>query len=118
MLSRLTGNLTTLLARGAVHLDEPGFITLVLRETEAAQGGMVQVTLRVDQWCPACSGKQPSASCNRCGGKRKVQELFSAWLAVPPGVNEEEQLIPSAELPGMVERVRFRVSLGKHVRSI
>jgi molecular chaperone DnaJ len=118
MLSRLTGNLTTLLARGAVHLDETGFITLVLRETEAAQGGMVQVTLRVDQWCPACSGKQPSEPCGRCDGKRKVQELFSAWLAVPPGVNDGEELIPSAELPGMVERVRFRVSLRKHDRSV
>jgi hypothetical protein len=40
-----------------------------------------------------------------------VRELFSAWLAVPPGVTEGEVLAPSVELPGMVTPVRFRVRI-------
>jgi hypothetical protein len=41
-----------------------------------------------------------------------VEELFSAWLAVRPGAADGEVLAPSAELPGMVEPVRFRVKVG------
>ena len=112
MLSRLTGSLVSLLARGAAHLDEPGYVTLVLNQSEANQGGMVQVSLRVEVWCPECAArKRPPTGCARCEGKGTVEELFSAWLAVPPGVNTGEVLTPSAELPGMVEPVRFRVQV-------
>jgi hypothetical protein len=38
-----------------------------------------------------------------------VQELYAAWLGVPPGVTAGEELKPSAVLDGMVETVRFRV---------
>jgi hypothetical protein len=38
-----------------------------------------------------------------------VDDLFSAWLAVPAGVLDGEILPPSAYLPGMVTRVLFRV---------
>jgi molecular chaperone DnaJ len=111
MLSRICGPLTTLIACGAARIDEPGFITLLLREDEAAQGGMATVSLPVDLWCPDCAAQGPSAECERCGGKRTVRELFSAWLAVPPGVTTGEVLAPSVELPGMVSPVRFRVRL-------
>jgi hypothetical protein len=40
-----------------------------------------------------------------------IEELFSAWLAVPPGVTDGEILPPSALLPGMLNRVLFRVRL-------
>jgi DnaJ-class molecular chaperone len=112
MLSRLTGRLTALVARGAAHLDEPGFITLVLSDAEAAQGGMATVSMNVELWCPDCAGRgRASAGCARCGGRRTVDETFSAWLAVPPGVTAGEVLTPSVELPGMVEPVRFRVRM-------
>ncbi|HWE96522.1 MAG TPA: DnaJ domain-containing protein [Tepidisphaeraceae bacterium] len=111
MLSRLSGSLSTLLACGAARLDEPGFITLVLGEAEAAQGGMAMISMPVELWCPVCATADRSAACPRCGGSRVVQELFSAWLAVPPGAVGGETLTPSAELPGMVEPMRFRVRL-------
>lgn len=111
MLSRLSGSLASLIACGVARLDEPGFITLMLREAEAAQGGMVTISMHVDLWCPACAAQPRSAGCARCGGTRTVDELFSAWLAVPPGVTAGEVLAPSVELPGMVEPVRFRVRL-------
>lgn len=109
MLSRLSGPLHALLACGVAQLDESDFITLVLSEGEAAQGGMATVAMRVDVWCPDCTARGQSAACARCGGASTVEELFSAWLAVPPGVASGEVLVPSVELPGMVEPVRFRV---------
>jgi len=111
MLSRLCGPIDLLFISGAVRLDEPGYITLALRPEEAAQGGMITISMYVDLWCPACGGgrTRPAAGCRRCAGAGTVEELFSAWLAVPPGVGAGEVLVPSAELPGMVERVRFRV---------
>jgi DnaJ-class molecular chaperone len=115
MLSRLCGNLNSLLARGAARYeddDAPGVISLVLRESEAAQGGMAMIALRIDLWCPDCAAKgRPPAGCARCEGSRTVDELFSAWLAIPPGVAEGELLAPTVELPGMIEPVRFRVRM-------
>jgi molecular chaperone DnaJ len=108
---RLSGPLASLIACGAARLDEPGFITLVFREDEAAQGGMVTVSLHVELWCPDCAAQERSIECMRCGGRRMVRELFSAWLAVPPGVTAGEVLAPTVELPGMVTPVRFRVRL-------
>jgi molecular chaperone DnaJ len=112
LLQRISGSLSSLLACGAVrHDDEPGSFTLVLREDEAAQGGMATVSMRIDLWCPDCEGKERSAGCASCGGKRTVSELYSAWLSVPPGVTNGDVLTPSVELPGMVTPVRFRVRL-------
>jgi hypothetical protein len=111
MLSRLSGSLTSLLACGAARLDEPDLITLVLRADEAAQGGMATISMRVELWCPDCAAPERSAGCARCGGRRTVDELFSAWLAVPPGATAGEVLAPSVDLPGMIEPVRFRVRL-------
>ena len=106
-MKRLSGALTSLLARGAAHLDEPGFVTLVLSEGEAAQGGMAMVSMHVDVRCASCAAK----GCARCEGKGVVDELFSAWLAVRPGARDGDVLAPSAELPGMVEPARFRVRM-------
>jgi DnaJ-class molecular chaperone len=88
----------------------------VLRADEAARGGMISVSMHVELWCPNCAApghaaQARSARCARCGGTRTVEELYSAWLAVVPGVTAGELLTPSAELPGMVEPVRFRVRL-------
>ena len=122
MISRLCKHLSALITTGAARIDDDdaaGFVTLVLRDDEAAQGGMICIPMNVDLWCPQCAAaaaRSPSAArtavCPRCGGTRTVPELFSAWLAVPPGVTSGEVLTPSVELPGMVDPVRFRV----HVR--
>jgi hypothetical protein len=112
MLSRLCGAVNLLQARGAVEIDEPGVVTLVLSQREAALGGMISLSMWVDLWCPACAAKGlPAAGCAKCGGGRTVRELYAAWLGVPPGVTEGEELRPSAFLDGMVERVRFRVRM-------
>ena len=116
MLGRLCTHLSTLIACGAAEIEDDGVITLVLRDDEAAQGGMATIPMNVEVWCPQCCAQgrattQRSANCVRCGGTRTVEELYAAWLAIPPGVAEGEVLIPSAELPGMVSPVRFRVRL-------
>lgn len=112
MLSRVCGSINLLLMSGALRFDEPGYITLVLRASEAGQGGMVTISMRVEVWCPECVAKRRApVGCARCRGSGVVEELFSAWLAVPPGVEDGEVLTPSAELPGMVEPVRFRVRI-------
>jgi hypothetical protein len=116
MLQRLCGPLTTLIACGAARREEPGYITLLLREEEAAQGGMATVSMPVELRCPDCEGQEVFEACERCEGKRTVRELFSAWLAVPPGVTESEVLAPSVELPGMVAPVRFRVRIHGQAR--
>jgi DnaJ-class molecular chaperone len=71
---------------------------------------MVTVAMRVPVRCQACAA-DANCPCHRCAGTRVVDELFSAWLAVPPGVNDGEILPPSAYLPGMMQRVLFRVRL-------
>ena len=109
MLRRLCGHLSMLLARGAAHLDEPGYITLLLSPTEAAQGGMATISLQVDLHCPDCAKHTAPTTCLRCRGRRTIEELYSAWLAIRPGAVDGETLIPSADLPGMVQPVRVRV---------
>ena len=99
------------------HAPLPKDLVWRSKEVEAAIArsneilGVYSVSLRVDLWCPDCAAIETSAGCERCDGKRTVRELFSAWLAVPPGVTAGEVLAPSVELPGMVEPVRFRVQL-------
>ena len=43
--------------------------------------------------------------------KGTTDELFSAWLTIPPGVQDGTMLAPSAQLPGVVRPVTFRVRL-------
>jgi molecular chaperone DnaJ len=110
MLSRLTGSLDALLACGAARRAEGGTIDLFLNSQEAAQGGMVAISMRVPVRCPACDAGE-AAPCVRCGARRTIDELFSAWLAVRPGVADGALLAPSALLRGMVRPVSFRVRI-------
>jgi hypothetical protein len=107
MLDRLSGNIKGLLACGFARHAGNDIIELFLTANEAATGGMVTIAMRVPVRCEACAGA-PSAPCARCGGKRTLDDLFSAWLAIPAGVNDGEILPPSALLPGMIHRVLFR----------
>jgi DnaJ-class molecular chaperone len=111
MLSRLTGSLDALLACGIARRAEADVIELFLSPQEAAQGGMVKISMRVPVRCPACDAAE-AAACARCGARRTIDELFSAWLAVPPGVADGALLAPSALLRGMVRPVSFRIRLG------
>jgi len=88
-------------------------IELFLNPDGAATGGMVTIPMRVPVRCQSCA-TAPSAPCDRCGGRRTVDDLFTAWLAVPAGVQDGEILPPSALLPGMINRVLFRVRLAGH----
>ena len=93
MLRRLSGPLNILLMSGAARHAESGVIELLVNQQEAAQGGMVTISMRV----PVQSSKGI------------VDELFSAWLAIPAGVADGTTLTPSALLPGMIRPPAFRV---------
>lgn len=108
MLSRLTGSLDALLASGSARRAEAGVVELFLNAGEAAQGGMVSVSMRVKVRCKECDASAP-AECLHCGGSGTTDELFSAWLAVRPGVADGAMLAPSAQLPGVVRPVAFRL---------
>jgi len=110
LLHRLSGPLNALLACGFARLASGGVIELYPNGSEATEGGMVAIAMTVVVHCPLCSGYADSAgNCARCGGRRTIAELFSAWLAIPPGVTDGTVLHPSAVLPGMVQPVSFRV---------
>jgi DnaJ-class molecular chaperone len=100
--------LNALLASGVARRAEGGTIELFFNVQEAAQGGMVTISLRVPIRCPTCDGRV-AASCGHCEGRGIRDKLFSAWLAVPPGVADGATLAPSALLRGMVRPVSFRV---------
>ena len=109
MLQRLSGPLNALLACGVARRAEDGVIELFLDAQEVAEGGMVTISMRVPVRCPACAA-DAAGSCARCGTRRTVDELFSAWLAVRPGI--ADGAVPSLRAaPGMVRRVSFRVRL-------
>lgn len=110
MLSRLTGPLNALLARRVARHAEDHVIELFLEPDEAAQGGMIQIAMRVPVRCAGCAA-EPSAPCASCDDRRVVEDVFSAWLAVPPDAPDGTVLLPSARLPGMIDPVAFRVRL-------
>ena len=91
MLHRLCGPLATLVGLGVARV-EGDVVELQLNDEEAREGGMVSISMRV----PVRQGE------------RVVEELFSAWLAVPPGVADGAALRPSALLRGMVRTPEFR----------
>ena len=109
MLSRLSGSLRALLSGGIARRAEGDLIELLLNAQEAAQGGMITISMRVPIRCPECAAAV--ASCPRCEGRGIIDELFSAWLAVPPEVTEGAILVPSELLSGMVRPVRFRMRI-------
>lgn len=110
MLSRLSGPLNALLACGVARRAEDDVIELLLAAEEATQGGTVTIAMRVQVHCPACA-EDPAGPCVHCGSRRTVEELFSAWLSVPPEVTAGTILTPSVQLRGVVHPVRFRVRL-------
>lgn len=110
LLQRLSGSLNTLLACGVARRADDDVIELFLNAQEAEAGGMVTISMRVPIYCEACAANA-KASCDVCEGMRTVDELFSAWLAVRPGVVDGAVLTPSALLPGMVRPVSFRMRL-------
>lgn len=107
MIHRLSGHLDSLLACGAVRLASDDVVELLLNEAEASEGGMVTIAMRVPVRCPACA-TDTAGPCATCGTARTIDELFSAWLAVPPDVTDGTLLKPSALLQGMLRPVSFR----------
>jgi molecular chaperone DnaJ len=105
MLTRLSGPLNSLLACGVARRIDGSVIELFLNATEASQGGMITISMRVPVRCPQCAGRV--VPCAKCGGRGTCDELFSAWLAVPPEIADGTELLPSELLPGMLQPVRF-----------
>lgn len=110
MLSRLSGPLNALFACGVARRAEDDVIELLLGAKDAEQGGVATIAMRVAAHCSECAG-DTSVECGRCGSQRTTEELFSAWLSVPPGVEDGTILLPSVQLRGAVKPVRFRVRL-------
>jgi hypothetical protein len=110
LLRRLSGALGTLIAQGTARRAEGDVIELRVDPQEASDGGMVSISMPVLVRCPSCA-PDATGPCARCSTRRTVEELFSAWLAVPPGASDGHLLTPSALLPGMLRPVRFRVRL-------
>jgi len=108
LLQRLSGPLNSLLACGVARRAEEDVIELFVTAEEASQGGMVTISMRVLVRCPRCAADS-TAACAHCGAQRTVEELFSAWLALPPEVAEGTVLAPSVLLRGMIRPVSFRV---------
>jgi molecular chaperone DnaJ len=110
MIERLSGPLAGLLATGAARYAGPDVLELFLSREEAAIGGMITIAMRVPVDCPACM-PEPVGPCDLCGSTRMVEDLFSAWLAVSPGIADGTVLHPSALLKGMVRPVSFRMRI-------
>ncbi len=93
LLRRLSGPLDALLARGIARVADDGAIELTLADTEVRDGGMAVISMRVLVRA----------------GSETIEDVFSAWLAIRPGVADGAAIAPSAQLPGVIEPVRFRV---------
>jgi hypothetical protein len=85
-------------------------IELYLVDEEAETGGMASISMRVPVRCPAGVANH-SQWCLRCRGQGTVDELFTAWLAIRPGVTGGTILEPSVLLRDMLRPVSFRVRL-------
>ena len=88
---RVCGALNQLLATGIARRVEDDLLELVLDPEEAAQGGMVTISMYVRI------------------RREEAAELYSAWLAVPPGIADGTILVPTVMLRGMERPVRFRM---------
>jgi curved DNA-binding protein CbpA len=97
MLQRLSGSLQALVACGVARRVGSDVIELSINAEEAAQGGMVTISMPVPV-------RRPEGI---------IDELFSAWLALPPEVSDGAILHPSVPLRGMVQPVRFRIRVRK-----
>jgi hypothetical protein len=96
LLHRFCGPLQGLLARGIARVDGD-VIELLLDASDIEEGGMVSISMPVPVRAPDGA---------------TVEELYSAWLAVRPGVADGTVLTPSARLPGMLWPAAFRVRVG------
>jgi hypothetical protein len=108
LLHRLSGPLNILLARGVAREASDGVIELLIDDSEASEGGMVTISMRVPVSCDACA-LDARAPCGVCGNERVVEDLYAAWLAIRPGVADGTIVTPSAKLPNMIKPVAFRV---------
>lgn len=108
LIHRLSSPLNILMARGVARRGDDGVIELLLDADEVRDGGMAVISMPVLVRCTACSDARTGAACTRCNGSRAVEELFSAWLAVRPGLTHGTILKPSAQLPGVIQAVHFR----------
>ena len=96
LIRRISSPIDVLLARGIVRRADDGVIELYLEPDEIAEGGMASIAMRVAVRSP----DDPTHT---------IEELFSAWLAIRPGVADGTILSPSVQFPGVVKPVTFRI---------
>jgi hypothetical protein len=111
LIRRLSSPIDVLLASRIAERADDGTIVLHVRPEEAAEGGMVTIAMRVAIRCPACGGGD--GACARCGGTRVVDELYSAWLAIRPGVADGAAIAPSVQMRGVLRPVGFRIRIAR-----
>jgi len=107
LIHRLSAPLDALIARRVARRDGD-VIELVLDDEDVREGGMATISMRVMIHCPACAGSR-NLPCDRCASSRMVDDLYAAWIAIPPGIADGTVIVPSAQLPGVVTPVHFRV---------
>jgi curved DNA-binding protein CbpA len=100
LIRRLSGPIAALEACGIARRAKDGAIELQLDVEEVRDGGMAVIAMRVLVR----------------DGEETVEDLYSAWLAIRPGVPDGAEITPSAQLPGVVEPVRFRVRAPRDAR--
>jgi curved DNA-binding protein CbpA len=96
LIHRLSRPIDALLALGIARHVRAGLVELGVERAEVEEGGMVTIAMRVPV---------------RAGDGTITDELFSAWLAIRPGVTDGATITPSAQLPGVVHPVAFRIRI-------
>jgi hypothetical protein len=96
LIRRISSPIDVLLARGIARRTDDGVIELYLQPDEIAEGGMATIAMRV----AARSPDDPA---------RTIEEVFSAWLAIRPGVADGTIISPSVQFPGVLKPVTFRI---------
>ena len=96
LIRRISSPIDVLLARKIARCTDDGVIELYLEPDEIAEGGMATIAMRVAVRSP----DDPT---------RTLEELFSAWLAIRPGVADGTIVSPSVQFPGVLRPVTFRI---------
>jgi DnaJ-class molecular chaperone len=105
LLSSISGPLRSLLMAGVARWDGP-VLELSLGAEAAKQGGMATIAMPVWVRCDACTG---GVACARCHGGGVFEDLFSAWLAVSPGIADGTMLSPTVPMKGMIQPLKVRI---------
>lgn len=111
VLTRLTGHISSVAARGAARVRRDGCIELLMTPDEQASGGSASICARVPVTCPTCGGlaDRHGFACQRCDGAGVVTAMVQADLSVPAGVREGTLFTVAVDSIGHAPALRFQV---------